>query len=134
MLEYPEYPLVCRSSSEAAVPLFDRLINIDRKDRELSSFQLKFGTRDENFFITYTLNAFETRKISIKPPIQKQFIPINVNKYPLAECGLRIILDINNKPKQASGDPQKDIQIILKKQYELFANMVKDLNLEGILK
>ncbi len=134
MLEYPEYPLVCKSASEAAVPLFDRLINIDRKDRELSSFQLKFGIRDENFFVNYTLSSFETRKIIITPPSHKKFISIDANEYPLAECGLRIILDINNKPDSSSGDPEKDIQLILKKQSDLFTNMTKDINLEGVLK
>lgn len=134
MFEYPEYPLVCRSGAEAAVPLFDRLINIDRKGRELSSFQLKFGMRDKNFFVTYTINAFETRKIKITPPAQKQYISIDVKEYPLSECGLRVILDINNKPEPASGDPEKDIRLILKKQSELFTNMAKDINLEGVLK
>jgi hypothetical protein len=134
MIEYAEYPLVCKSASEAAIPLFDRLINIDRKERDLSSFQLQFGIRDENYFVNYTISAFETRKIKLTPSAQKQYISIDIKEYPLAECGVRVILDINNKPEPASGDPEKDIQQILKKQSELFANMAKELYLEGILK
>ena len=63
-IDYPEFPLTCKSGSEAATPLFDKLINIDRKDNQLSSFQLKFGFRDENYFVSYILSGFKLEKFS----------------------------------------------------------------------
>lgn len=133
-VEYPEDPLISKSASEAAIPVFDRLIKIDRKDRELGSFQLQFGIRDDNYYINYTIASFESREIKLPLPSQKQYISIDIKEYPVTECGLRVLLDVNNKPGAESRDPQKDIRLIFKKQSEAFANIANTLNLEGILK
>jgi hypothetical protein len=133
-VEYPEDPLISKSAPEAATPLFDRLIKIDRKDRELGSFQLQFGIRDDNYYVNYTITAFEARQIKLPLPPQKQYISIDIKEYPLTECGLKVILDVNNKPGPESRDPERDIKLIFHKQTKSFANIAKTLNLEGILK
>jgi hypothetical protein len=133
-VEYPETPLTSRSAPEAATPLFDRLINIDRKYRELGSFQLQFGIRDNNYYVNYTLTAFEARQIKLPLPSQNKYISIDIKEYPLTECGLKVILDVNNKPEPESREPERDIKLMFNKQTELFANIAKTLNLEGILK
>ncbi len=133
-VEYIEEPIVSSSAIEAAVPLFDRLINIDRKGHKLSSFQLQFGIRDDNYFITYTITGFETRKIIIKGPAQERYVSIDPKEYPLTECGLKVSLDVNNRPDPIHRNPEFDIPLILNKQSKLFNNIAKDLNLEGLIK
>jgi hypothetical protein len=133
-VEYPEDPLISKSAPEAATPLFDRLIKIDRKDRELGSFQLQFGIRDDNYYVNYTVTAFEARQIKLSLPSPKQYISIDIKEYPLTECGLKVILDVNNKPGPESRDPGRDLKLIFDKQTKSFANIAKTLNLEGILK
>ena len=133
-VEYPEDPLISKSAPEAATPLFDRLIKIDRKDRELGSFQLQFGIRDGNYYVNYTITAFEARQIKLPLSSQNQYISIDIKEYPLSECGLKVLIDINNKPGPESQDLETDIKLLLNKQSKLFANLAKTLNLEGILK
>lgn len=133
-VDYPEDPIISKSSSDAAVPLFDRLIKIDRKARELGSFQLQFGIREDGYYFNYTIATFETRQIELPISAQKKYISINIKEYPLTECGSKIILDVNNRPGAEPGDPERDIKLIFKKQSESFANIASTLNLEGILK
>ena len=133
-VEYPEDPLVSKSAPEAAAALFDRLIRIDRNKRELASFHLQFGIRDNNYYVNYTITGFETRQIQLPLKTQKEYISIELKEYPLSECGLKILIDVNNKPAPETRDPEKDIKLILKKHSELFTNITKDLNLEGIIK
>jgi len=133
-VEFPEEPLISKSAPEAATPLFDRLIKIDRKDRELGSFQLQFGIRDGNYYVNYTITAFEARQIKLPLSSHNQYISIDIKEYPLSECGLKVLIDVNNKPGPESQDLETDIKLLLNKQSELFANLAKTLNLEGILK
>jgi hypothetical protein len=72
-IEFHEKPIKSNSANEAAVPIFDKLINIDRKEKELSAFQLQYGIKDDQHFVTYTLNAFEDRQIEFKFPSKQGF-------------------------------------------------------------
>lgn len=131
--EYPEEPLISKSAIEAAKPIFDKLINIDRGDRDLSSFQLQFGLKDNDHFKNYTIGAFEGREIKLDSPLNKGFVEIDFKEHPVFECGIQIILDVNNKPCVANKDPLEDINTIFSKQIDLYSNFSSDLNLEGIL-
>ena len=131
--EYPEEPLISKSAIEAAKPIFDKLINIARGDRDLSLFQLQFGLKDNDHFKTYTISAFEGREIKLDSPVDKRFVEIDLKEHPIFECGIQIILDVNNKPCVVNKDPLEDINKILSKQIDLYGNFSSDLNLEGIL-
>lgn len=133
-IEFHEDPLKCNSANEAAVPIFDKLINIDRKNKELSAFQLQYGIKDDQYFITYTLSAFEGRQVEFKMPSKKiGYFLLEPSEYPLTECGIRILLDTNNKPNKNNKNPSKDIEDILSKQNYLGVNIVEDMNLQGML-
>ena len=134
VVEYPEEPMVSESGLENATPIFDRLLNIDRKKRELGAFQLQFGFLEDNYFIVYTLDSFETRKIEMPISVKEGFTAIDVRDYPVTGCGTKVTIDINNKVKGSKGSPITDINLILEKQLKVSENMISDLNLEGVVK
>ncbi len=132
-VEYHENPLKSKSANDAATPIFDKLININRNNKDLSAFQLQYGINDDLNFITYTISAFEGRKIELKPPQGSGCLVIDPTEYPLTECGVRVLLDINNKPNKYNENPLNDIKDILSKTNFLVANIAEDLNLQGVM-
>lgn len=132
-VEYPENPLKSKSANEATIPIFDKLININRQNKDISAFQLQYGVNDDLNFITYTISGFEGRKVELKPPQETGFLLLDPTEYPLTECGLRVLLDVNNRPNKHNENPLGDIESILSRTNSLVANIEKDLNLEGVM-
>jgi hypothetical protein len=130
-IEFPSES--CKSGLEATTPVFDRLITIKREDRDLAAFQFQFGIKDNLHFTNYIIGGFESRKIQMESKTKKSFIPIRPEDHPITECGIRIVLDINNKPGGATENILNDIEIILDKINNLSKTFQHDLNLEGIL-
>lgn len=121
-----EYPLGSgnNKSIELAIPFFDKLINIDRKDRSLGTFEMRFGFNEGNFFKNYNISCFETRDIKIdseKFPAWQNIINIE-DVSQIKNSGLRVIFDINNKPKENRKDPITDLD-------ELIIDFKKTINL-----
>jgi len=132
-LEFPSKPESYKLAIEAITPVSDRLININRSDKELASFQLQYGIKENSFFTNYSISGYESRDIKLIPKNKKGFVSFDSHNFTVLECGIRIIMDINNKPGGATEDPIKDIENILNKTNELSGSLVTDLNLEGIL-
>jgi hypothetical protein len=83
-------------------PIFDRLINIQRKERDLASFQLLFGFMEKNFYTNYIISGYEIKNIQIpsSPPQNNVgFVAIDTKSIPISESGIGIKIDINNKNK-----------------------------------
>lgn len=134
-LEFPDQSKLCKSGSEAAAPVFDRLVNIDRKNRELGSFELKFGMRHDEHFVNYSITGFESRKVALPVPSQKRgFFSVDISDYPLIDCGVKISLDVNNRPASTKVGPIEDVDQILEKHLILTRSLISNLNLEGVLK
>jgi hypothetical protein len=132
-LEFPSKSSSYNSAIEAITPVSDKLVNIDRSSMDLASFQLQFGMKENSFFTTYTISGYETRDMKLIPKDKVGFVTIGPADYIITECGIRIMLDINNKPGGATEDPIKDIENILNKTNELSGSLPTDLNLEGII-
>lgn len=132
-VEYPESPLKSKSANDATTPIFDKLININRNNKALSAFQLQYGVNDDLNFTTYTISGFEGRKIELKSPQEQGYLIIDPTEYPLTECGIRVLLDVNNRPNKHNEHPLKDIEAILSKTNSLVANIAEDLNLQGVI-
>ncbi len=133
VLQYPELPLVSTDARRAAEPFFDRLLTIGRKERELSSFQARFGFREGDFFVTYGVTAYETRHIEI-PVKSNQQVIIDAKEFPLKECGLQVVVDINTKPIGVLRGPLEDQQALLAEAAKKSHHLAQELNLEGMLK
>lgn len=132
-LEFPSEQNSYNSAIEAVTPVFDKLIKINRSDKDLASFQLQYGVKENSHFTNYTISGYESRNIKLISKKNKGFVPIQINDHEVTECGIRIIMDINNKPGGATEDPVKDIENILNKTNKLSETLPEDLNLIGVL-
>jgi hypothetical protein len=132
-LDFPEDPLRNKSALEAAVPVFDRVMKIDRRNRKLGSLEIRFGFRDDQYFVNYMVTTFERRSIKLPKPPKRGVFAVELSEHPLTACGIEILVDVNNKPACSGGDPNKDIELILDKHMELYENLPKEVGLEGML-
>lgn len=132
-LEFPSEKNYYNSAIEAITPVFDKLIRINRSEKDLASFQLQYGVIENSHFTNYTISGYESRNIKLISKKNKGFVPIQISDHEVTECGIRIILDINNKPGGATEDPTKDIENILNKTDDLSKTLSEDLNLIGVL-
>lgn len=118
-----------------AKPYFDKLININRKDRELGSFEIKFGFKEGNYFKNYKVLCFETRDIKIDPTkfstLQKVFDLEEVSA--ITNSGLRIIFDLNNKSCESKGTFNSDFEELLNEFEKSLMNIIVELNLEDLI-
>ena len=135
-IEYPSKDKSIISSRQAIAPVFDKLINLQRGGRDLSSFELQYGFEDNGYFVTYTMRGYERRSISVPRAAQSSgaVVALDPADFPLAECGVEILVDVNNKPSSDLSNPLADIDKLLQKQSELVDSLPSDTNLEGVLK
>ncbi len=132
-LEYPSKTDSYKTALEAITPVSEKLVNIERDNKEIASFQLQYGFKEDLYFTNYTIGGYETRKFELPSTKKRGFVQIGPEAYVVTECGIRIILDINNKPGGATKNPLDDIKNIFKKTNEMSAFLPNNLNLVGIL-
>jgi len=118
-LEFPSKSSSYNSAIEAITPVSDKLVNIDRSSMDLASFQLQFGMKENSFFTTYTISGYETRDMKLIPKDKVGFVTIGPADYMITECGIRIMLDINNNPGGATEDPIMGDAMVLSHSCEI---------------
>jgi phage pi2 protein 07 len=119
-----------KTSLEVMHPVYDAIINIPRKNRELSSFNFNFGFSEYPYYIIYTIGNYETANISFILPNENNI----QNKKEIVDMGLSVSLDVNNKQTvDKNTDFFQDFNSIEKKCRSLLASMPDDLNLSAIL-
>jgi len=133
-LRFYESPMKSKSANEMVAPLFDKLLNIDREKKELASFQIQYGFKEDQYFKNYTISGFEDRKIELNMPPKGESVVVDLNEHPLTGCGVMVLLDTNNKPNRHNDDPIRDVESLLEKQELLTPNLVQDISLEEVLK
>lgn len=133
-LEFPSSNENNKSSRQAVAPIFDQLIKMQRGDRDLSSFELQYGFQEAGFFQTYTIKGYERRNITVptQPP-SGELVVLNPEEFPLVECGIEILVDVNNKPSSNSEDVLSDINSILERLVQLVNSLPEDTGLKGVL-
>ena len=117
---------------KAVYPIFKKMINLDWKDEELASFNFQIGRKIKDIFVNYTISGFEKRRLLLDN-LNKNKLSIENLKNVNSTIGIQILLDINNKPQTKKADPLKDLDNIIKQQFNLSKSMSKDLNLGDIL-
>ena len=132
-LEFPNNLSECRSAVEAATPIFDKLINIDRHGKELSTFQFQFGFREDNLYVNYTIGGYENRSIKVDNVEKGKFKKIDIKDHPIDECGIQLMLDINNRLGSKTKKPIEDVDLLFSKQINCTETISIDTNLEDIL-
>lgn len=132
-----EYPLETDGTeplSKSLSPMFDKLINIDRNSKDLSSLELQFGFQDSEYYIIYKLQGYERRKISFPIDLEQgQSMVINADQFPRESYGYEIIVDINNKPAAEKHEPMTDLNLLFDKHIDVISSIKTDLNLEEVL-
>ena len=124
-----------KTALQLAKPFFDYLVNIDRKNRDLGSFQIKFGFKENNFFKNYMITCFEKRDIKIDP----SKFPTWQKIYDLEEfseikkSGLRVVLDINNKPNDHKKDYFFDLDELIKYIKTDIVTIPNELNIVDLI-
>jgi hypothetical protein len=124
-----------KTALQLAIPFFDKLINVDRKNRELGSFEVKFGFKEGNYNKNYKISCFETRDIKIDPTklssLQKV---IDLEEFSaITNAGLRIIFDINNKKSELNNTFKTDFEGLLLELESSLKYVTAELNLEDLL-
>lgn len=133
-IEFPTKDKDIISGIKAVSPVFERLIHLDIDVNKLASFQLQFGIKRENHFVNYSISGYEQRVFEFLSPNRQKFFKIDASDVPISECGIRLVLDVNNRPGGATADPVSDANKVILIQNKMFKGIPKDLNLEGILK
>lgn len=143
-LKYSWVGLVCilefpiSNSGESALKLsekfFDKLVNIKRASRDLSSFEIKFGYKENNFYKNFAISGYETRDIKIELLHQQGIQVIDLEKHgKITDAGLRIILDVNNRPAIKSPILIDDLELVYKEINLNYNSLLEDLNIKDLL-
>jgi hypothetical protein len=133
-LEFPQNT-TDKTALQLALPFFDKLINIERKNRELGSFEIKFGFREGKYFRNYKISCFETRDIKIDATklssLQKV---LDLEEFSqITNAGLRIIFDINNKKCEFNKTLNTDFEEIIGELEKSIKSVSTDLNVEDLI-
>ncbi len=122
------------SANKVVTPLFDNIFKIERKDKDLSSFQLQFGFFDEGVSKNFTLSGYEALDINIPlNPLGNFKFEIKPGEGKISESGLNVRLDINNKNSTENSTPDKDILVITEKCKTTFHDLPQLLKYEGLV-
>jgi hypothetical protein len=128
-LEYPNPDK--KSPLETVEPVFDSLIKIDRSNKELSTFQLKFGYKENPFNKNFTINGYSKKAISIKALNQMpQDIPIEN----FDEAGIAISIDINNRLAGNQVKIEEEIKSLINETLSINDNLNEYIGLNSYIK
>lgn len=120
---------------QIVTPVYDKLVNFPREEKELASFDLRFGFNDNNFFKTYSITGYEKRDIKLEVPAElSSVLYIETNEFPVIESGIQFSVDINNKIRRENKSPIDDLLEILVESTATFTTIEKKLDLEGTIK
>jgi hypothetical protein len=119
---------------EAVLPVYDAMINVPRRNRDLASFNCNFGFSEYPFFVIYTICGYENSEFMFSLSAGNTPVAIANDKNRIIDIGISVILDVNNK--QAIGENTNllnDFDLTANKCDALLLSMVDDLNLSKIL-
>jgi hypothetical protein len=128
------FPQKNSKSIELLTPYFDKLININRNDRKLSSFQLQYGFEENEFYKNFNISGYD--KFNFEIPgnlIANEPIRIDLQNTDILESGIQIIIDINNKTMKNNAGIEKDFITLINQIEHIYKDLPKSLNFEGLL-
>ncbi len=121
-------------SIKLAEPVFDKLVNISRKQRDLSTFQLQYGFQEGRFYRTFTISGYESLQFKIPPGVKPgSHIRLEKENADISESGLLIVVDVNNKPAPDKGGFVADFSTIMEEISSTVEQLPNTTNLRGVL-
>ena len=121
----------------AVEPIYDIILNIPRKERDLASFNLQFGFVEKPFYINYFIGGYEKANFVFNGPVNTGVsIDLTNAKKEIIDTGISIKVDVNNKIQETKNQKNiiNDFTSIIRKCELLLDSVIEDLNLEKILK
>lgn len=136
MITHIDFPLGNKGMDAlgAVTPVYDRLVNIPRLGRELASFKLEVGFKEQQYFKNFYIQGYDVRNVDITKEIKEKgtgFIPIKGKE--IVESGVSIIIDINNQPTSLTKIIVEDLENEIDQIKGVSANITEYLNLGGLL-
>lgn len=122
--------------ADIATTMFDRLVNIDRRERDLGSFIIHFGLSENGYFVNYKLSGYEKRSLQVgNTPLKQGANKIHTKDMLLDELGVTVNVDINNRisSESSSTSPIDDSIRLIEKFRNYESTLIRDLNLEGFI-
>lgn len=111
--------------------LFDRTLKIDRKGKEIASYQLNYGYKEDNYFINYAISEYQSYELKKKVKLGEY---INGKDGDLIGMGLNVKMDVNNKQSEPNSNFASDLNKIFELIIPQINKISKNNNLEGIEK
>lgn len=128
VVEYPSKEKI-KTSLKICEDLIPSLVNVKRDGRELASFNLQIGYREGDFFKNYTVSGYDQIKVAFNPA---QFVQsIDITQLPIAESGLSVYVDINNRPKMQKTSFYKDFTEVIDCLRDAIGSIYKELGIGG---
>ena len=127
-----------RQTEKAALqlcePLFDSILNIDRNNRRLASFQASLGFTERGFHRNFNISGYDTREFLVETEKRSGWKKIDVDDEPVSEAGIKVRVDINNKPKDHHLDLSTEITELWDEHRGTFDGLEAEIGLGGLLK
>lgn len=118
----------------AVEPVYDTILNVDRKNRNLASFNLQFGFSEKPFYVNYFVGGYEKANFVLDNPIQPgATIDLSRGKKEILDTGVSINIDVNNRLQENDKNMEKDFASLIRKCEALLGTVISDLGLQSIL-
>lgn len=117
----------------AVEPVYDKILNINRNNRSLATFNLQFGFSEAPFYINYFIGSYEKVNVIFNNPIQPgSVIDIEKGKKEVSDTGISINIDVNNRLQTSEKNMERDFISLIRKSEALLETVVVDLGLQSI--
>lgn len=136
-VEFPCDKTKFERAIKAITPVFDKIINIDRNERELASFNLQYGFCEDSYYKNFTIAGYDQLQVEIKQPVSIQAqepVLIDLQKDgEVLETGISIQVDFNNKPFATHRNSIEELKELISTVKTTTMDIVNITNLGGVL-
>lgn len=132
-IHFPRDPEDVSSALQACAPLLSSLTQLDWDPSTLSSFEMKVGRREGSFFHTFAISGYEGRRWTVSKQAAMQGVELDPSKGVLEDVGIRILVDVNNKPYQETHTAEDGLRLTEREFLRVMETLPETLNLQGVL-
>lgn len=130
--KYPKDLDTTPTAIAAVRPVFEQLIDLDWNSDELASFNLKVGRTSGGYFKTFEISGYAIRHFDVMATPGRRFV-VDHSEGEIAEVGLQMQVDVNNKPTASGGSATEDYDLVAAEHQMAFLGMPESLQLSEII-
>lgn len=109
-----------------------KIINVNLPGK-LANFNLQLGSQIDEYFISYTISGVESRRLLVQHAQAMHSISIQPDDGEILDTGVRVVLDINSKPKGNFGNILEEVTGIIRIFSGKITSVDSTLNIQGLL-